>query len=330
MPEADKKDILRNIRAISEGPGIVQLKNNNSILYVAKASNLQRTLESYFTVKPNNETWFQLISLTRTIVWEETSDLFTALVREKTIKSPQAPEYNNLIKDYIDFSYLGIDFFHVPYFNICENTLGDQLYIGPFFNRFFLLDFLDTMSLQNQYPFCADEKFPCSRYDSGLCDGYCLQPPENLWRIIRQTYLAEDKEMIKNLEKKISEFEADLNFKEAAELEQRLNLILKYYEYLGFLYVVKKLDLSFREGNIAFTIKHGQLANYELTGERWEFNRSSPSYRKNEYLAINKDHLAESWIIFQHLKKNNSQKMTEIYKHSRAEFIRILGKEDLL
>lgn len=330
MIEVDKKDILRNIQDISEGPGIIQLKDNKNIIYVTKASSLRLTLNHYFTERPINETWFQMFSLTRSISWEKTPDLFTALVREKTIKSLNEPKYNRLVNDYYDYIYLGIDFFRVPYFHICENTLGNQHYIGPFFSRFFLLDFLEAMALQNHYPFCADDHFPCHRYDSGLCYGYCLQSTEKLQRIIQRSYLTQDKEMVKNLENKRSEFNEGLQFGEAEELKLRLKLIHKYYEYLEFLYIIKKLDISFRESDFTFNIEHGQLANYALSGIQREFSCSSPEYRNNEYLAINKDQLAESWIIFRHLKKNYSQKLTEIYKHSRAEFKRILGEEDLL
>ena len=126
------------------------------------------------------------------------------------------------------------------------------------------------------------------------------------------------------MQKKLESQLDELAFQQAETTKHHLQMIEKYYEYLKFFNVTKKLDLQWQEevGNIK--IENGMLTEISETGRYHDFPQFQPEYRPNEYLAHDKSQLAERWLIYQHVLKNKLVQIDPLLKKSQQDFDEIL------
>lgn len=314
MIEFAKKDFKN--QKIPESSGVFIFSDSSNKLYIGKASNLKKTLDIFLTKKLENKIIFKMISLTKTISYEKTSFLFDALVKEKSYINKENPEFNQQIRLYEDYVYLGIDFNRAPFFNITENTQSNLYFVGPFQDRFFLFDLIDTFGTVFGFPACKDENYPCIRLKEKKCLGWCVQENREIQEIIRESYLQPNEKLLNKIKKKQEKLFDNLQFEKAEILKKQKEIILEYYDFLKFFHVTKNLNTIFSENKITFEIKNGMLLKVIKDGKQTYFPEFDIEYRDNEYLAFEKNQFAERWIIYQHLKKNKLEKINEIFKKS--------------
>ncbi|NQV18049.1 MAG: hypothetical protein HQ534_05850 [Armatimonadetes bacterium] len=314
MTEFVKKD-LKN-QKIPESSGVFIFSDSHKNLFIRKASNLKKTLDILLTKKLENKVIFKMISLTKTISYKKTSTLFEALVKEKTYLNKENPEFNQQIKPYEDYVYLGIDSNRVPFFNVTENTQNNLYYIGPFQDRFFLFDLIDTFGTVFGFPACEEKNYPCIRLKVNKCSGWCVEENRKIREIIRESYLQPNETVINKIKKKQEKLFDTLQFEKAEILKKQEEIILKYYDFLEFFHVTKNVNINFSENKITFEIKNGMLLKVVKDGKQTYFPEVNIEYRDNEYLAHEKNQFTERWIIYQHLKKNKLEKINEILKKS--------------
>ncbi len=314
MIEFAKKDFKN--QKIPESSGVFIFSDSRKNLYIGKASNLKKTLDILLTKKLENKIIFKMISLTKTISYEKTSTLFDALVKEKICLNKEIPEFNQQIIPYEDYVYLGIDFNRVPYFNITENTQSNLYYIGPFRDRFFLFDLIDTFGTVFNFPACEDENYPCIRLKEKKCFGWCVEENRKIQKIIRESYLQPNEKLLNKIKKKQEKLFDNLQFEKAEILKKQKEKILKFYDFLKLFHVTKNLNTIFSENETTYEIKNGMLLKIIKDGKQTYFPEFNIEYRDNEYLAHEKNQYAERRIIFQYLKKNKLEKINEIFKKS--------------
>ena len=314
MIEFSKKD--HKNQKIPESSGVFIFSDSHKDLYVGKASDLSKTINNFLTKNLENKIIFRMISLTKTIFYEETSTLFDALAKEKFLLNKINPEFNQQIETYEDYVYLGIDFNRVPFFNVTANTQNNLYYIGPFQDRFFLFDLIDTFGSVFGYPACEDENYPCIRLKEEKCFGWCVEENREIQKVIRKSYLQPNKKVIDEIKKKQEKLFDDLQFRKAEILKRQEEKILKYYELIKFFHVTKRLNTTFSENENTFEIKNGMLLKVSKDGKQTYFPEVGIEFRDNEYLAQEKNQYAERLIIYQYLKKNKLEKINEIFKKS--------------
>jgi len=314
MIEFAKKDFKNQKIPVSSGVFIFSDSHKN--LYIRKASNLKKTINNFLIKNLENRIIFKMISLTKTISYEKTSTLFDALVKEKICLNKEIPEYNQQIKPYEDYVYLGIDFNRVPFFNVTEHTHNNLYFVGPFQDRFFIFDIIDTFGTVFGFPACEDENYPCIRLKVNKCSGWCVEENRKIQEIIRESYLQPNEKGIKKIKKKQEKLFDDLQFEKAEILKKQKEKILKFYDFLKLFHVTKNLNTIFSENETTYEIKNGMLLKIIKDGKQTYFPEFNIEYRDNEYLAHEKNQYAERRIIFQYLKKNKLEKINEIFKKS--------------
>ena len=72
-------------------------------------------------------------------------------------------------------------------------------------------------------------------------------------------------------------------------------------------------------------ITHGQIESVIINQERYDFAVRKVDYRPNEILALEKDQLAEAWIVYNYLKKKYSQKISDLYLTSAQKLKKEMG-----
>jgi excinuclease UvrABC nuclease subunit len=322
MIEFAKKDFKE--QNIPEQSGIFTFSDVEKKLYIGKTSNLKKSLNNIFSLNPENEILFKLVSLTKKISFTEYPSLFLALIEKKKLLDKSLPEYNILLKPHHDYVYLGIDFATVPYFKVVENTQENLYYLGPFRDRFFLYDLLDTMGELFQFPVCEDEKYPCQRLKDKKCYGWCVKDNTEIGKVIVDSYLQVNKKVTEKLKVKEEELSKDLQFIKVEQLKKQITMIEKFYNQIKFMHSTKNLDMKLNTEETTITINKGIISEIKEDSTFFHFSIISPQYRDNELLAFDKEQLSERWIIYSHLQKNRKKYLDKIYKNSVSEMIKKL------
>ena len=309
---------------IPSGTGIFTLSDTDNILYINKTSNLNKGIRQLFNVAKDDKNIFQLLSQTVEIGFKEHTSLFAALVHQKELESIFHPEFNSMIKSYKQYVYLGISFDEPPFIKVVEDTQEHRFYIGPFKDRFFLFDLLDTMAELFQFPLCPDEKpYPCSRYKNDKCPGWCIKEKHETYSKAILPYIIPNENFLSSKHKEYNKYFDDLQFEKADKMKNKIIMIEKYFEYLKFINVTKNLNLEFNENGRDFIIKDGRLNEIIENGKKVEFPLVTVEFRDNEVLAFNKDQLAERWIIYKYLINKNDKiildRIKEFYKKSQLK-----------
>jgi len=309
---------------IPSGAGIFTLLNESKILYVNKTSNLDKSIRRFFKVAKDDKNVFQLVSQTVKIGFKEHTSIFAAFIHQKKLENKSYPEFNSIIKPYEGYVYLGIDFDEPPYIKVVEDTQENRFYIGPFKDRFFLFDLLDAMSELFQFPLCPDEKpYPCARYKNDKCSGWCIKEKYETYSKAILPYIIPSIDLLSSKQEEYKKLFDDLQFEKAETLNNKINLIKRYFEYLKFLKITKNLNLDFNESGRTLIIKDGRLNEIIENGKKDKFPLITLEFRDNEVLAFNKDQLAERWIVYKYLKNKNDKiildRINEFYKKSQLK-----------
>ncbi len=320
-----KQELIKDPNIIPESPGVYWFHGEKEVLFLAKTSNLKRSIGKFLNSKPDTEQTMKLISLCHRVAWQEEESLLASLITEKLELDKNIPQFNQLLKPGAGSVYLKISFNKVPYFSIAENTLGNEYYVGPFFDRFFPLDVIDIFNRLKKYPACENEDYPCYRYKNGNCTGWCLKDAAERSEMIMNNYLAANETLLQTLQNKQKELFDQLEFEQENILKEQMLILEKYYEFIRFFHSIKNLDLEVSFKEYELRIRNGQIEKITHNDQEFHFPISKPEYRKNEYLAIEKEQLSESWILFNYFKKKYSQKSNDLYLASALNLRKEMG-----
>ena len=216
-------------------PGSYQMKNKHGvIIYVGKAKNLHRRVNSYFNRTQTGKT-AKMVSEIADFSYIVAGSELEAFLLEFNLIKQYDPKYNILLKD--DKSYPYIEYISKPYpklqvsryLNIKKKD--KKMLFGPYPNAYAARK---IVSLINRlYPLKKCDVMPkkvCLYYHIGECLGYCerhvdekkLQVMEN--EIL--SFLRGNADVLKNkILEKINMYSEQLNFEMALELKKELNYI---------------------------------------------------------------------------------------------------------
>ena len=299
MIELEKKDV--NKHKIPETCGFFIFFKEEKVLHFSKSINLNATIRTLLTKNSDNENILKLNSHTKTISYQTTENIFEALLVEKKFSLHNTAEFK--FDNSANYAYLAVDF-TPPYFRLKEDTQGNSFYVGPFINRFLVLDALESFHQFFQYPACENEKYPCSKLRDASCKGWCQKENLEIYDLIIKSYLQINQKNLINLELKQNEMMENLDFIEAENIKRYSNDISKFYELIIFFLVTKELKINLK----TCKINNGLIK--QIDGNN--FSLPEIKYRNNEMMAFNKNEFAERWIIFKQLK--NEKTINKIYK----------------
>jgi len=309
---------------IPEKTGYYFLSDAEKIIFTGKTSNLHKSIQKLISADIDNKNIFQLVSLTQKISYQETDSLFDALLEEKKIQQQHNPEFNQNIRMYDDYVYLAVDFYKVPFLKVVESTQEDYYYLGPFQNRFFIYDFIDTMANLFQFPSCENEKYPCEKMKNEICLGWCLKDKPDIAEMLIGSYFQIKHGLTDKVKEQQGKLLKNLEFEASENLKEQIQLIEKYHDFLRFFHITKKLETIFSNKNKTISIANGLISRIEENGKIWKFDNFQPEYRNSEFLAHDKSQFAERLIIYRHLKKIKLDVIDDVYKKSILELKRNL------
>ena len=222
-------------RSLGEGgpttPGVYIMKNKTGvIIYIGKAVNLRRRVESYFT-RPHDSRIEALVNEISSIDYQQTDSALEALILESKLIKKYEPKYNIKDKDGKSFLYVQITREKFPKVLLVRGKeLTKGVYFGPFVSASSIRAGLNI--IRKIFPW-ADHgdiklgKKPCFNYEIGLCPGTCIGviSKSEYSRNIKNLKLflkGEKKKIIRILEKEMQLKSKNQNFEEAEKIKRQL------------------------------------------------------------------------------------------------------------
>ena len=230
-----KEHLKEKLSQVPESPGSYQMKNKDGvIIYVGKAKNLHRRVNSYFNRTQTGKT-LKLVSEIDDFTYIVTSTELEAFLLEINLIKEYDPKYNILLKD--DKSYPYIEYVSKPYPKLKVSRYlsvkkkDHKKLFGPYPNAYAARRIVNL--LNRLYPLKKCEGNPkkvCLYYHIGECLGYCEKNVDKeklmeMEKSILGFLNGDDKILIDKIHSKMEEYSKALNFELALELKKELDYI---------------------------------------------------------------------------------------------------------
>ncbi len=226
------KDKLANIPNL---PGSYQMKNKEGIIiYVGKAKNLHRRVNSYFNRTQTGKT-ARLVEEIADLSYIVTKSEMEAFLLEINLIKQYNPKYNILLKD--DKSYPYIEYIEHPYPKLKVSRYlqirkkDHKKLFGPYPNAYAARKIVNLLNRLYPLKKCdGNPKKVCLYYHIGECLGYCekkvsVETQKKMSEEILSFLSGNDKILKDKIEEKMAKYSESLNFELALELKKELDYI---------------------------------------------------------------------------------------------------------
>jgi excinuclease ABC subunit C len=229
--------IKEKVKNLPSTPGVYLMKDSHgTIIYVGKAKNLKRRVQSYFQQsKAHPQKIIKLVSNIRDFDILLTDTEFEAFMLECKLIREIKPLFNKMMKSPLSYSYIVIDKDR-PYPEIKITNHRDEqdgrLYFGPFPSKARIET--AVMGIKEAYKIlCSNPKVQnslCFNHSIGLCIGMCgggpaLQEYHAIIEDIIALLSGKNRIVLDNMKKKMAEAAADFDFEAATRYRDRIDAI---------------------------------------------------------------------------------------------------------
>ncbi len=239
------KDIELTLKTLPENPGVYQFYDKDGkILYVGKAKNLKKRVNSYFTKSHDSrriEVMVKKITDIKHIVVNSEAD---ALLLENNLIKTRRPRFNVMLRDDKTYPWLCIKNERFPRLFLTRRVIKDgSEYYGPFPSLKTVKTLLGLIKGLYQIRTCkydlAENKIQagkykvCLEYHLGNCLGPCEghQTEEDYNRQIesvRQIIKGNFKSSLKTFKQQMKDKAENLQFEEAEKIKQKIESLERY------------------------------------------------------------------------------------------------------
>jgi len=239
------ENIKLKLASLPETPGVYQYYNKNGdLLYVGKAKNLKRRVNSYFNKTHDSNRLRVLVKNIETIETINVNSEYDALLLENNLIKEHQPRYNILLKDDKTYPWICIKNERFPRIFSTRNVIKDgSEYFGPYSSVKTMKILLGLIKELYQIRTCSYElsekniennKYKvCLEYHIGNCLGPCegYQNEEDYSeqiKAIRSIIKGEFSEAKTYLINKMSSYASNLEFEKAQIVKEKLDSLAKY------------------------------------------------------------------------------------------------------
>lgn len=204
------------------------------IIYVGKATSLNKRVGSYFTKAHDNKT-AALVQDIKKIDYQVMPSVLEALILEANLIKKYLPKFNIQQKDDKSFLYLVITNEDFPRPLLIrglelqkENPKKYKAIFGPYLSARSLRAAMDLIRKMIPYSTCEPgKKRACFNHQIGKCPGVCIGAisKTEYAKIIRNLTLffqGKKSQVVKNLQKQMKEFSAKQKFEEAGIIRNQI------------------------------------------------------------------------------------------------------------
>ncbi|NCX94913.1 MAG: excinuclease ABC subunit C [Chitinophagia bacterium] len=217
---------------------------DNELLYVGKAKDLKKRVNSYFLKTVDNFKTRRLVSLIHRIEWTITNNEHDAFLLENNLIKEYQPRFNIELKDDKTYPFIVIKNEHFPRVYFTRRWIKDgSEYLGPFTDIWRVRQLLDMVKQNLPLRTCSLPLTPekirkkkykvCLEYHIGNCKGPCegLQTEAEYNESIRQVrhiMKGSIQEVIKHLKAEMNELAVAMQFEKAQVIKSKIEALLHY------------------------------------------------------------------------------------------------------
>ena len=223
-------DIKEKLKLLPEQPGCYLMKNNiGDIIYVGKAKNLRRRVNSYFVGAHNAKTTL-LVSEIVDFEYIITESELESLILEINLIKNHLPKYNIKLVDDASYPYILLTNEKHPRLLVVREEIKKKKgkYFGPYPSASAARG--TALLLNKIYPFRKCSKIPnkeCLYYHIKQCLAPCINHEEldysEYVKKVSNFLKGDTKDVIKQLEEKMMECSMRLDFEHALEYRDLIN-----------------------------------------------------------------------------------------------------------
>ena len=240
-------DLKEKISILPLESGVYRfLDSSGTIIYIGKAKSLRKRVQQYF-VSPDRLTTKTRVLVSKIadiqhIVVESEQD---ALLLENNLIKQYQPKYNILLKDGKSYPWICIKNEPFPRIFLTRRFVRDgSLYFGPYSSvqhAYHLLDLINSLfklrscKLALSQNAIAQGKFkPCLNIHIKKCYGPCIgeiteQEYNEQISSIKKILQGHTGDLIREYKKKMQESAANLEFEQAQEYKEKVNMLQNHY-----------------------------------------------------------------------------------------------------
>ncbi len=228
-----------DLKNIPEKTGVYKMYNKSGVLlYVGKAKNLKKRVQSYFNKNVGGKTEL-LVSEIAEIKFELTNNEHEALLRECELIKEHHPKFNILLRDDKSYPYLALSKGNFPYISIFrgEKNSNNEKYFGPYTTPRIARETLYYLQKIFQIRQCNDSFFksrkrPCLQYQIKRCTAPCVG------KVSKEDYAhdikfavdflrGKNKELIHMLSQQMQKFSDEKKYELAANYRDKIKYLRK-------------------------------------------------------------------------------------------------------
>jgi len=239
------ENIKLKLASLPETPGVYQYYNKKGdLLYIGKAKNLKRRVNSYFNKQHDSKRLRVLVSNIDSIETINVNSEYDALLLENNLIKEHQPRYNILLKDDKTYPWICIKKEHFPRIFYTRNIIKDgSEYFGPYSNVKTMKVLLGLIKELYQIRTCSydlseknieNNKYKvCLEYHIGNCQGPCegYQTEEEYNKqisAIRSIIKGEFNEAKQYLVDQMTTYASDLKFEKAQMVKEKIEALQNY------------------------------------------------------------------------------------------------------
>ena len=237
-------ELREKLQILPDLPGVYLMKNNRgTVLYIGKALSLKDRVRSYFpkgaSLSARIESMVQHIA---DIEWIVTGSDLEAFILENNLIKRHKPRYNIILRDDKNYPFLRLDVEDdFPRITVVRRIKKDgALYFGPYVPAGAMRETLRIIKRIFPLATCKidlNKRYdrPCIEYEIGLCIGPCVgaSTVDGYKKVVRDVRLfleGKDKELLREMRRRMDVESEKLNFEEAAKIRDRIFNIEKVIE----------------------------------------------------------------------------------------------------
>jgi excinuclease ABC subunit C len=238
-------DLTVQLKTLPSSPGVYQYFDaKGTIIYVGKAKNLKKRVNSYFTKNHDNHKTRILVKNIVSIEHIVVESEMDALLLENNLIKKHKPRYNVLLKDDKTYPWICIKKERFPRIFATRKIIKDgSEYFGPYTSMKTVRTLLDL--IKGLYPLrtcnydlsqekIEEQKYKvCLEYHLGNCLAPCedkideSQYDENI-TAIRAIIKGNFKASLLQFKQQMQEYAANMEFEEAQKIKEKLDVLQNY------------------------------------------------------------------------------------------------------
>ena len=328
--KSQSDDLYNSLKVLPASPGIYKFLNSEgSIIYIGKAKNLKKRVQSYFSKNSSNFKTSVLVKSIRTIEHVIVDSETDALLLENNLIKSHQPKYNVLLKD--DKTYPWIVIKNEPFpriFSTRKKIKDGSSYFGPYtsvrhmnvlLNLIYEIYPIRSCKLELSEQKIREKKYViCLDYHIGKCKGPCenKQSEQSYNEIIDEAKLllsGKTKSLISLLASRMQSLAENYEFEKANHVKKSIESIKKYTSKSIIVSNLKDLDVFtiIKKGNTFYlnfmVIKEGSVVYAYSNKIKDQLNKTADEicsvqidYLKEKFRSDNQTVLVNEKLNFEH------------------------------